>query len=880
MALSRRLGQNSANAAPPMEASTPTQNTDSVLNRNTPATSIYQTSVNLLDKLACIEGFEVYLASLFDESALGKANGSSTPYLNPIQLLWDTFRQGTSLCVIYNALKPAEPLSTTLDESQNILRQRKDRVYRFVKACKDNQIVREEDLFTISELFKDDTNSFVKVLKTIETVVDTVQSRGLLDTSRLVEKPSARFAEAQLGPPQDNRDRVVKEFVETERRYVQDLELLQGYMEEVHKKNIISSDSLRYIFANLNSLVDFQRRFLIGVEANASQPPEDQHFGAVFINMKEGFMVYEPYCANYARASKLCVAEEDSLRVLAHIIEPHYELPSMLIKPVQRMCKYPMILEELTKFYEVTSPIYLELRDGISAINSIVEQVNEAERKEGNLAVVSDLEERVENWKGYSITTFGELFLHDTFVMSTTGVERELLIYLFENILICCKEMTEKDKRRNQKHKSNALHLKGRIFLFSIHSVVDTTRDNQLNLTIYWRDVVMENFSLACRSEEQLRIWKSTMERLIARTREKAASAIEGPQSSPANVQMSQRSASSQQSTEYDSDDEVTLPRRDRFSEGSSLTTSMQQEKGSHMLAYRKTYDGTGPRVRNGSTKKQGSTDYTNEPMDGVERSATISTFHRRLGANGSNGGINDTIDPAYRNRSSPMPAGSMPTGPMPAGPMPAGPMPAGPMPAGPMYGKSEVPPVPSFHRTEGSDGIAKSIPSSKAPGTITINPPMPTAFASSISPMTPGTAGLPGSAMSISSTPVPQSASPQGMNGAGGGAPTRPVKVKVHFLNDIFVIIIKQDVPFRELVERVDRKIKICAGPHVGISGSNENDIATAPLLDIRMRYQDEDGDMILVSSDEDVQMAFESANAARKDETATSTLNLFVSI
>ncbi|KAJ2546651.1 Guanine nucleotide exchange factor for Cdc42p [Coemansia sp. RSA 1933] len=640
-------------------------------------------------------------------------------------------------------------------------------------------------------------------------------------------------------------------------------------MDEVHKKNIISSDSLRYIFANLNSLVDFQRRFLIGVEANASQPPEEQHFGAVFVNMKEGFMVYEPYCANYARASKLCVAEEDSLRSLAHIIEPHYELPSMLIKPVQRMCKYPMILEELSKFYEATSPVYLELRDGITAINSIVEQVNEAERKEANLAVVSDLEERVENWKGYSITTFGELFLHDTFVMSTTGVERELLIYLFENILICCKETSDKDKRRNQKQKSNALHLKGRIFLFSIHSVVDTTRDNQLNLTIYWRDVVMENFSLACRSEEQLRIWKSTMERLIARTREKAASAIEGPQSSPANVQMSQRSASSQQSTEYDSDDDATLPRRGRFSEGSSLTTSMQQEKGSHMLAYRKTYDGAGPRGRNGSTtKKQGSADYTGEqqqhhPMDGgIERSATISTFHRRLGggSNGSNGGNMDHMDPANRNRGSPMPAGSL-------------------------YGKGDVPPMPSFHRSEGSDGVSRSIPSSKAPGIITINPAIPTAFSSSISPMTPGTAGLPGSALSIASTPVPQSTSPQGLNvaavaGAGAGAPARPVKVKVHFLNDIFVIIIKQDVPFRELVERVDRKIKICAGPHVGIGGSNENDIASAPLLDIRMRYQDEDGDMILIGSDEDVQMAFESANAARKDEASTSTLNLFVSI
>ncbi|KAJ2751968.1 Guanine nucleotide exchange factor for Cdc42p, partial [Coemansia nantahalensis] len=297
---------------PPMEAGVPSQNMDSILNRNTPATSIYQTSVNLLDKLACIEGFEMYLTSLLEDSA-NDAKSAMT-YLNPIQLLWDTFRQGTSLCVIYNALQPAEPLSTTLDESSNLLRQRKDRVYRFVKACKDNHIVREEDLFTISELFKDDTNSFVKVLKTIEIVVDTIQSRGLLDTSRQVEKPSARFAEAQLGPPQDKRERVVKEFVETERKYVHDLEQLQAYMDELLKKNIISSDSIRYIFANLNSIVDFQRRFLIGIEANASQPSEDQHFGAIFITMKEGFMVYEPYCANYARASKLCIAEEESLK--------------------------------------------------------------------------------------------------------------------------------------------------------------------------------------------------------------------------------------------------------------------------------------------------------------------------------------------------------------------------------------------------------------------------------------------------------------------------------------------------------------------------------------------------------------------------------------
>ncbi|KAJ1720654.1 Guanine nucleotide exchange factor for Cdc42p [Coemansia erecta] len=839
---------------PVMETSIPSQNLDSILNRSNPATSIYQKSINLLDKLACIDGFDVYISAMFEDSARdmksGGGSSSSAPYLNPIQLLWDTFRQGTSLCVIYNALQPKVPLDTSLDESGNILRQRKERVYHFVRACKEDHIVKDEDLFTITELFKDDTNSFVKVLKTIEIVVDTVQSRGLLNSDGLVERPSARFAEAQLGPPQDNRERVVKEFVETERRYVQDLEQLQAYMDELQRKNIISSDSIRYIFANLNSIVDFQRRFLVGMEPYVPKPPEEQHFGELFISMKEGFMVYEPYCANYARAAKLCLAERDSLNTLSHIIDPHYELPSMLIKPVQRICKYPMILEELSKFYDKSSPIYAELREGISAVNSIVVQVNEAERKESNIAVVSELEERVEDWKGYLITTFGELHLHGTFVMSTTGVERELLIYLFENILICCKEVSEKDKKRSQKHKPNALQLKGRIFLFSIHSVVDTSRDGQFSLTIYWRDVVMENFSLACKSEEQLKQWKDTMERLIARTNERAPSANQTPGSGSSQGHQGA-------GNEYDSDEDISNVRRGRFSEGSSLTAAMQQEKSQSSLTYRKTYDGGASRSRNNAKKL--ASDYQSELADGIERSATISTFHRRQGTNGSSSSFGEPGDSLHRSRTSPMPSGYY-------------------------NGQDGIPPVPvpPLNRADG-DTLGRMHPP-RAPGTIAINSPIPTAFTSSISPMTPSLNGMvPGgqlSAMSSVTTPVPSIASTQSISNHQPTSPAKAVKVKVHFHNDIYVVIARQDMQFKELIDRVDRKIKICAGPHVGITSGLEHDILSAPPLNIRMRYQDEDGDMINIGSNEDVQMAFESANVAKLDENAIGTLNIFVAI
>lgn len=49
--------------------------------------------------------------------------------------------------------------------------------------------------------------------------------------------------------------------------------------------DVISQDQIHGLFLNLNALADFQRRFLIGVEANASQSPDNQRFGYLFLQM-------------------------------------------------------------------------------------------------------------------------------------------------------------------------------------------------------------------------------------------------------------------------------------------------------------------------------------------------------------------------------------------------------------------------------------------------------------------------------------------------------------------------------------------------------------------------------------------------------------------
>jgi cell division control protein 24 len=63
------------------------------------------------------------------------------------------------------------------------------------------------------------------VLKTVSLVLDYLEEKGLVDTSN---PPPHRFSDASyLADPQDNRARVVRELLETERTYIRDLEALQ-----------------------------------------------------------------------------------------------------------------------------------------------------------------------------------------------------------------------------------------------------------------------------------------------------------------------------------------------------------------------------------------------------------------------------------------------------------------------------------------------------------------------------------------------------------------------------------------------------------------------------------------------------------------------------
>uniref|UniRef100_A0A8D3DFF7 Rho guanine nucleotide exchange factor 25 n=1 Tax=Scophthalmus maximus TaxID=52904 RepID=A0A8D3DFF7_SCOMX len=232
---------------------------------------------------------------------------------------------------------------------------------------------------------------------------------------------------------------VLTELIETETLYVEDLGLIvQGYMATMANQGVPEDmkGKDRIVFGNIHQIYDWHKDYFLGELEKCVDDPDS--LAKLFIKHERRLHMYVVYCQNKPKSEHI-VSEyienyfEDLRQQLGHRLQ----LNDLLIKPVQRIMKYQLLLKDFLKYYSKAGRDVEELQMAVEVMCFVPKRCNDMM----NVG-------RLQGFEG-KITAQGKLLQQDTFSVSEqeSGLmsrARERRVFLFEQLVIFSEPIDKK----------------------------------------------------------------------------------------------------------------------------------------------------------------------------------------------------------------------------------------------------------------------------------------------------------------------------------------------------------------------------------------------------------------------------------------------------
>lgn len=235
------------------------------------------------------------------------------------------------------------------------------------------------------------------------------------------------------------RHYVLLELVETERDYVRDLgSVVEGYMSRMKEEGV--PDDMRgkdkIVFGNIHQIYDWHKDFFLGELEKCLEDPD--RLASLFVKQERRLHMYIVYCQNKPKSEHI-VSEyidtyfEDLKQRLGHRLQ----ITDLLIKPVQRIMKYQLLLKDLHKISKKAGMDTTELEKAVEVMCVVPKRCNDMM----NVG-------RLQGFDG-KIVAQGRLLLQDTFMVSDQdggllSRMKERRVFLFEQIVIFSEPLDKK----------------------------------------------------------------------------------------------------------------------------------------------------------------------------------------------------------------------------------------------------------------------------------------------------------------------------------------------------------------------------------------------------------------------------------------------------
>ncbi|XP_036141211.1 uncharacterized protein LOC105833654 isoform X3 [Monomorium pharaonis] len=252
----------------------------------------------------------------------------------------------------------------------------------------------------------------------------------------------------------DTRTHVVVELYDTERSYVEALQILVNkYLQPLkspENAGLVDAGTVDEIFYQIPALLSHHEVFLEELRRRLDTWELKQTIGDVFLDVFTKPVVLETYTLfldNWKSARKAikttCQAKPAFARFLETMEREHkgkLGLDQLLIKPVQKIPRYELLIQRLLKHTDPTHPDHELLQAAQKEVHELVVKINCTEREslewEQQQTTLREVQALVEGLAG--IVTNDRAFVrHDLVtIASNQGTRKERALFLFSDLLV------------------------------------------------------------------------------------------------------------------------------------------------------------------------------------------------------------------------------------------------------------------------------------------------------------------------------------------------------------------------------------------------------------------------------------------------------------
>eukprot|EP01094_Clydonella_sp_ATCC50884_P029032 TRINITY_DN8932_c0_g1_i1.p1 TRINITY_DN8932_c0_g1~~TRINITY_DN8932_c0_g1_i1.p1 ORF type:complete len:616 (-),score=137.67 TRINITY_DN8932_c0_g1_i1:259-2106(-) len=123
------------------------------------------------------------------------------------------------------------------------------------------------------------------------------------------------------------------------------------------------------------------------------------------------------------------------------------ELDALIIKPTQRICKYPLLFKELMRYTPEDHPDYANLEKTFECLEKLVDVVNENSREANNLKRLRKVESSLTNAGHIKLLMPGRHYIHEGRLTKVSGKNiQDRQFFLFSDMLLYAKPIMGKSK--------------------------------------------------------------------------------------------------------------------------------------------------------------------------------------------------------------------------------------------------------------------------------------------------------------------------------------------------------------------------------------------------------------------------------------------------